>query len=284
MVLVASKQRGFTLVELVTVIVLLGIVALASTQFIGQGMNIFVDTSRRDSLQQEGRFVVERITREVRNALPGSVRTSGDCLEFIPVVAGSGHIDTISGGSIASFRAANFSFPNCASGSNCDFSGQGYRVAVYTVDGASVYPLAPPQIADLDNISAVASGVRVVTLDAAAPGHLFARESPQRRFYLIKDRVSFCAVDGALTRHSSYTSAGSLQPSPPTGGNASLLSESIRVIDSGVSPAVAITVFDFTAGTLQRAGAVHMNLHFLNAKASDEWVRFSQEVLMRHAP
>ncbi|MEH6557962.1 MAG: type II secretion system protein [Oceanicoccus sp.] len=284
MLLPTSKEQGFTLVELVAVIVLLGIVAVATTQFIGQGMNIFVDTSRRDSLQQEGRFVVERISRELRNALPGSVRTSGDCLEFIPIVAASSYIDAISVASITSLRAASFSFPNCDSSSNCDFSGLGYQVAVYTVDNSDVYPLLPPQIANLDNIGAVAGGVRIVELDAVSPGHIFARESPQKRFYIINDRVSFCAVDGGLTRHSSYTAAGNLQPTPPVGGIASLLSESIRVTDSSISPATTITVFDYTAGTLQRAGLVHMNMHFFNAKAPDEWVRFSQEVLVRNTP
>ncbi len=279
-----SREQGFTLVELVAVIVLLGIVAVATTQFIGQGMSVFVDTSRRDSLQQEGRFVVERITRELRNALPGSVRTSGDCLEFMPIVAASSHINTISGGSITDFRAANFSFPNCTSGSSCNFSGLGYQVAVYTVDSSDVYAVIAPQLAGLDRIGAVVGGVRIVELDTASPGHNFVRESPQKRFYIIEDRVSFCAVDGALTRHSSYTAAGSLQPSPPVGGRASLLSESIRVTDSSVSPVTAITVFDFTAGTLQRAGVVHMNMHFLNVKAPDEWVRFSQDVLVRNTP
>ncbi len=280
----AVNEHGFTLVELVAVIVLLGIVAVATTQFIGQGMTIFVDTSRRDSLQQEGRFAVERISRELRNALPGSVRVANDCLEFIPIVAASSTINTISGANINNFAAADFSFPGCASGDSCDYSGLGYQVAVYTLDPSDVYIGASSQMADLDTISAATGGVRTVSLDVTLPGHFFLRESPQQRFFVVRDRVSFCAVDGALTRYSGYTSAGSSQPSPPTGGNASPLSETVRVIDTSVTPAVPITVFDFTEGTLQRAGVVYMNMHFLSLKAADEWVRFSQEVLIRNTP
>lgn len=276
-----ERARGFTLVELVAVIVLLGVVAVSSTQFIRQGVGIYTDAARRDSLQQEGRFAVERIVRELRNALPGSVRTSANCLEFIPIVAASSYINNITGANISSFQASDFRFAGCASGANCNFTGQGYQVAVYTIENSQVYPLLPPQIADLDGIGVVAAGVRIVTLDTTPPGHRFIRESPQNRFFIIRDRVSFCTVDGALSRYWGYSAVGNPQPTPPVGGNSSLVAESIRVVDASASP---ITVFEYTAGTLQRAGVVHMDLQFYDASAPDEWMRFSQEVAVRNTP
>ncbi|MEE8057809.1 MAG: prepilin-type N-terminal cleavage/methylation domain-containing protein [Pseudomonadales bacterium] len=275
-----QRARGFTLVELVVVIVLLGIVAVSTTQFIRQGVEIYRDTARRDSLQQDGRFVVERIIRELRNALPGSVRASANCLEFMPIVGASSYINNITGADITSFQAADFSFSGCDSAAICDFTGGGYRVAVYTIDNGDVYfvpPPAPPQTAVLNSINAVAAGIRTVNLVTTR----FTRESPQNRFFIIKNRVSFCAVDGAMTRYSGYTTATSTQPIPPVGGSSSLLSESIRVVDASSAP---ITVFSFTPGILQRAGVVHMDMQFHDISAADEWVRFSHEVFVRNTP
>jgi len=66
--------RGFTLVELVMVILLLGVMATFTSQFIGIGTQIYGDASRREQLMSDARFALERLNRELRDAVPGSVR------------------------------------------------------------------------------------------------------------------------------------------------------------------------------------------------------------------
>jgi len=64
--------RGFTLVELVMVILLLGVMATFTSQFIGIGTQIYGDASRREQLMSDARFALERLNRELRDAVPGS--------------------------------------------------------------------------------------------------------------------------------------------------------------------------------------------------------------------
>lgn len=68
------QARGFTLIELVMVILLLGVMVTFSSQFIGIGTQIYGDASSREQLMSDARFAMERLNRELRDAVPGSVR------------------------------------------------------------------------------------------------------------------------------------------------------------------------------------------------------------------
>ncbi len=75
-----SHKRGFTLVELVIVLVVLAIVSVGITGFIRSSTQIFIDASERERLLREGSFAVERINREISTALPNSVRLTGNAV------------------------------------------------------------------------------------------------------------------------------------------------------------------------------------------------------------
>ena len=81
--------RGFTLIELITTLVILAIVSLGISGFIRSSVQLFSDVTEREQLLSDSRFVIERITREARNALPGSMRVGGNanthCLQFAPI-------------------------------------------------------------------------------------------------------------------------------------------------------------------------------------------------------
>jgi MSHA biogenesis protein MshO len=84
-----SNKRGFTLIELVMVLVVLAIVSVGITRFIRSSTQIFIDTSERERLLREGSFAVERLNREIADAVPNSVRLTGNagvhCLQFVPI-------------------------------------------------------------------------------------------------------------------------------------------------------------------------------------------------------
>ena len=278
-----GKSRGFTLVELVVVIVLLGIVASFSTQFINQGVGVYVDTVRRDKLQQVGRYAVERISREVRNALPGSVRlastgsgiSSVQCLEFFPIVAASSYLNNVTGVVPArdNFQAVDFDFSEAITN---------HQVAIHTIESNDVYQASSAAMADLKSVGATAANQRTITLT----GNLnFTNESVQNRFFIVNDRVSFCASNGELRRYQGYTSSGSSQAVPPAGGGV-LLAEFIQIQDDADNDGTPepITVFNYQAGALTRSGVLNVNLRFRDNSEPDEWVRFSQEVFLRNTP
>jgi MSHA biogenesis protein MshO len=68
-----GQQSGFTLVELVMVIVILGIVAGALVPIISQFTNAFVDTNARSELTARGRLALERLSKDIRRVVPNTV-------------------------------------------------------------------------------------------------------------------------------------------------------------------------------------------------------------------
>lgn len=267
-----KPSTGFTLVEMVAVIVLLGIVAVASTQFIRQGVEIYTDTARRDSLQQQGRFAVERVSRELRNALPGSVRVESDCIEFAPIEAGSSYLGNVGDSQETSFQAVDFNYTTAAVTNR--------RVAVYTIEPKDVYNYNRKAVVDLDDVDAVAASQRQINLkNYSGPGHRFRSESPSKRFYIITEPVSFCVRGTDLYRHDAYGWNLNQQTGIGVIGAGILLAENIQTTDGG-----AVTVFDYSAGTLQRSGVAHLDMRFMEASDTDEWVRFSHEVFVRNVP
>jgi len=267
-------QRGFSLLELVAVIVLLGVTAVATSQFIGQGMGIYVDTVRRDSLQQQGRFAIERLSRELRNALPGSVRVQGYCIEFVPIEAASSYLGNVADFAQTGFQAVDFDYTSSAV--------SGRSVAVYTVANEDVYSIGRGAVAELLSVAAVDSSQRRVKLaEDSDPGHRFWRESPTGRFYIVTAPVSFCLSANQLLRHSDYGWLAVQSSSSGDLGSGQLLAESIVSLDAAGDP---IAVFAFNSGTLQRAGAVHLDFRFRDSAAEDEQLVFSQEILLRNTP
>ena len=70
--------RGFTLVELVMVIALSGLVMVMISMALAQPMQAFVDQSRRAMLVDQAAGALNRMTRDVRLAIPNSLRVSAD--------------------------------------------------------------------------------------------------------------------------------------------------------------------------------------------------------------
>lgn len=266
-----TRQRrsvtGFTLVELVVVIVLLGIVAVSSTQFIGQAVSIYSDSTRRDKLQQQARFVTERISRELRNALPGSIRVASDagntvqCLEFIPVLAASSYLQPVADAPISSVDIVDVGYSFVA----------GDKLVIYPVDNDSVYK-TPSAMHQLTSAGAPSAGKQTLNFSA----YQFPHESPTRRLFIVGGAVSFCAEDGVIRRYDAYNPDEDPFAPPPAAATAVLLAEDIRLTDGG-----PVTVFEFSNGTLQRSALVKLDLRF---SSEDEWLRFSQEVFVRNTP
>lgn len=87
--------RGFTLIEMIMVIVLTGILGGIVAVFLQAPVRQFTDVSRRADMTDVANTASRRVMRDVRLALPNSVNISGTCdgvsactLQYIPTSAG----------------------------------------------------------------------------------------------------------------------------------------------------------------------------------------------------
>ncbi len=255
-----KQQRGFSLIELVVVITVLGIIMAGTASYITQGMTAYTDTVRREELANVGRATVERIARELRTALPNSIRVSNDCLEFQPIVAGSAYLTLPIDAPSNTMNAAAFNLP----------AGGGNRyVVVYPYTTSALYTISNPgPIVGFNS----AGGTPTATVTFSTT-HRFNLASPYQRFFIVSDPVSFCVVGTELRRYSNY-GLNTVQAAPPASGNA-LLAENIQTVDNSVT----VTPFTYSPGTLKRNAIVDLDLRYF---IDGEWIRLTHEVQVRN--
>ncbi|XLZ71719.1 prepilin-type N-terminal cleavage/methylation domain-containing protein [Massilia sp. SR12] len=81
-------SSGFTLVELIVVMVIIGIIAGVLTMFFGPAVQNYLASGRRAALTDQADGAMRRMMRELRSAVPNSVRSLNTSLEFAPSTMG----------------------------------------------------------------------------------------------------------------------------------------------------------------------------------------------------
>jgi MSHA biogenesis protein MshO len=82
------RHTGFTLIELVIVIVITGIISGMVAIFLKTPVDQYIDVARHAAMTDIADTALQRMTRDLRTAAPNSVRLSGGYLEFLPTKAG----------------------------------------------------------------------------------------------------------------------------------------------------------------------------------------------------
>ncbi len=256
---------GFTLVELIAVIVILSLIAVVGTQFVVTSLQAYRQTESRGQLVQSGRVAVEQMSRQLRMAVPNSVRISstGNCIEFMPVVAVTTYQGQVADASNGKTAAAQVTTAPFSRG-----PGQPVHALISPYFASEIYTAASPSART--GISALgASPHTLVTFSAAAR---FLRNSLNNRLYIADNPQRFCVVDGQLVRHRQYgLLSGALSDAAP-GGSTDLMALGVS------TPTTAFALFP---GSEVRRAGVTMDLRFT---ADGQTVALQQQVYIRNVP
>lgn len=276
--MIRELPRGFTLVELMLVIVLLGIMALSVTRYLEFGVGMYSQSTEVQHALQQSRFALERVSRELRQAAPNSIRISEDvatglsCLEFVPVKQ-SGVYQNLP---LFPLRRDWLSIVSL----DTQWLGQvGDRITVYPTDPSHIYQI--PQLRTailgspvLDDGDGNVHTQQVRLASQAGLVATFATESPQKRFYLLGQPVSYCRNGGDLYRYSNYGFQAT-QPLPPV-ANAELMAV-------GFSNLPTEPVFRYDSAVLTRNAVVHLFWRFSLTQQQPD-LFFNHEVHLPNVP
>ncbi len=203
------RATGFTLVELIMVIALAALVAVMIGVVMSRPMQSFTDMTRRAELVDLAATALNRMSRDIRLAVPNSVRQgSGGELELLRAPAGGRYRANL----LAGVRQDP---PACSDTPPCEIAvldplplheldlSEPLWMVIYNIGGSgagnSVWPpedSASSVISPRTQISRLADGL---SLDGVADFR-FRYASPQHRFYLADRVVGYRCAAGRIER------------------------------------------------------------------------------------
>jgi len=269
-------QRGFTLVEAVVAIVITGIVAAMVSMFIRVPIQQYMDAESRAAITDVADTALRRIGRDLRLALPNSVRVdpTGKYIEFLMTSGGGRYLaedDGVAVGNVLDFMDGTKMTFDVLGPMPLNMAGN--DIVVYNL-GSTIIPADAYDCGTSCNRAAV-TGVagNTVTMAsnpfAAQPADQKMR-SPSHRFQVVTGPVSYGCAGGTLTRYSGYAIAAAQSTTP--GGTASVLATGVTDCSFSYAPLVN-----------QRSALVGLWIQLQNA-AGDEFITLFHQVHVDNSP
>ncbi|WP_226687587.1 PilW family protein [Stutzerimonas stutzeri] len=277
------RQSGFTLVELIMVIALAGIVAVMITTVMSRPLQGFADQSRRAELTDLAAMALNRMARDIRLAVPNSVRSTGTTQLELLAISEAGR-----------YRAnpweengARYDPPRCPDSGDCIipvFSPDMDKDEVEKARWMVIYNTGPlignndaPAVITPNNVKfelGCTSDEPCLEL-TGAEDFSFQYASPQHRFYLVRDVLGYRCENpgtnvngdgrGRILRGVFDTLSGSYS-----------YTDAALVVDS-----VSGCSFTYMPGTNTRNGLVTLHLSLTKG---GETVSLLQQVHVDNAP
>lgn len=268
------RQRGFTLVEMIVAIVVMGVLSGVISMFVRNQVTAYSDVTQRADLADQADTAVRRIMRDLQSAVPNTVRVSGNFLEFVPI-RDAGRYRAQQG----AVGDDELDFANAADNS---FEVFGPGVTVLAGDQLVISNLG---IAGADYyagdtrrpLTSTGAGLAALTFNVA--GGQFPFASPQNRFQVAMPPVTYAfdAATRTLWRYTGYaiqaaqvTTIAGLDALPGV-ARAALATD----VDVGNS------FFSFGAAALQRNAIVSVRLTLAR---NGETVALFQQVNVFNSP
>jgi len=297
---IGSSNAGFTLVELVVTIVIIGILASMGGMFISRPIEGYVDLKRRAELVDQAEMALRRMQRDIRAALPNSIRIfdGGNGIEMLHVVDGGRYRHKVDPAqnppdkqdNVLNFNQADDKFEALGGlmpATKRDYAPDNCYCVIYNLNNSD-YLDPNPNIAnayalntsfDKKNIVGIDSIVRT---DSNGDGSndatqvilensiKFPYSSPYQRFFIVDEAISYKIEGNKLKRYSGYTFDNN--PGPDSNGTESLVA---KFIDADTS------YFEYNSATSNRSGLVTMRMAL---EDNDESISLLNQVHVDNAP
>ena len=291
-----NARHGFTLIEMVVAIIILGIVGATFGLFIVPAINANQAVERRAALVDSGEFAVRRMARDIRTALPNSVRVSyvagtGFAIEMIPAIDGgryclSGDANCAGASQILAIGSSDTDFDILGCFHNATFTGAtfpstAFRLvvgdstgAVYSASGTNAVVTPASTSVTLSTVNGGGAGSGACGLSSGAStsyrhhialsaGQTFPNGSSRRRVFVIQTPVTYICNKsaGTLIRYYNYSisSTAPTPTSPPAGASSALVTDKIDTTNA--NPCVVTTL----TSDVQAQGYVKLSLVLANA-------------------
>jgi MSHA biogenesis protein MshO len=289
----SRAQNGVTLIELIVVIILTAILAAIMSNFVVPFFS-YADARRRAEMTDIADTALRRMGRDLRLALPNSVRTDGTKLEFLLVRAGGRYRRDAAASSasgcdngagtdptkdVLSFGANDQCFKSIGNMANA--------AGVLNTDFLVVYNLQPgTDQADAYQTNNATGGNKALVTSVTAQtdqdlvvfaSRTFTYESPAQRFQIIEGPVMYVCDTGnqQLVRYSGYGIQSGTAPGTPSGTPA--------VVASNVTSCQ----FTYDPNTVAQSNGLvtlRLQLSSTDLKGSTETVSLYYEVHVSNVP
>ncbi|MDC5703928.1 prepilin-type N-terminal cleavage/methylation domain-containing protein [Vibrio europaeus] len=240
------KEKGFTLIEMVVTLIIGAILVLGIAGFVELGARGYSDTVDRQRLQTQAKFILEKMSREVRHAVPNMLNSSlaipqaTSCISFYPIVE-------------SGFYAVSGADLNFVVGRT------GVTVSDINTLNMVINPIQASPTTNVFPLTNVSSASNTFTVPSAAVDLIGGSISNRHYIYNPNGMVSYCLVTGQLRRSVSGASA-------------------LPLSDTGLTGTLT-----YEPATVQRNGIVQVDITFNNA-AGDESTNFIQEIQVLNVP
>lgn len=268
-----NLPQGFTLMEIVLVIVLLGILGAAGGDFISLIFRGFADTESRLEIYEEGKAALVRMERELHGMLPNAVcitndgglscasgTTGGREIRFGMILEEAMRSGDLTGG----YREEPVNFPRNA------------PATLSELNTSAVIPVGAIVSVYNTGWAGFATGARLYQITSVAgnemtfSGQTIQEPSPQRRYYLVDRGVSYRwdETSGILYRSTVAVNSGGLGAF--TGS-----------VEYPLATGVSDCTFYYAAPSLARNGIV--SIVFTMAKGGQN-VNMHKEIHVKNVP